>query len=390
MFYISDSDNYRRCLEDTVLSDGSHSFYDALMAYLSLHVLHPILTTQWYDLGHSYLYSRSRMEVKPREFNDISVDVDRSILMKKSKDVNKFIGEIEWYLKLPSELQYCTPRIYSYSNSFSNPFIKMEYYPYHTVHSLFINDRFSDFQWRKLLERVRFVFNDMSQYTYRGEFIKESLSMMYLDKTQSRLHKVISDSVFRLFSEESFSINGKSYLPFKDIIAIILDQVSKRLLNSEELCIIHGDLCFPNILIDDNIETIKLVDSRGKFGRMDIYGDMRYDLAKLLHSIEGRYDMMIESRFTISIIRNDIQYNLQGQEVTDRVMKCFLQVFGNVINDNIDDIRFIESLLFFTMIPLHSECKQRQIVMFARGVELLSQVCDIRLSEGHSFSTKND
>lgn len=48
--------------------------------------------------------------------------------------------------------------------------------------------------------------------------------------------------------------------------------------------------------------------------------------------------------------------------------------------DNIQAVRLIEATLFLSMIPLHSDYKQRQFAMLATGVMLLEQV--IREIEG--------
>ena len=64
--------------------------------------------------------------------------------------------------------------------------------------------------------------------------------------------------------------------------------------------IIHGDLCFANIMVDTNLSFIKVIDPRGKFGTYDIYGDFRYELAKLFHSVDGKYDFIIKDLFDVN------------------------------------------------------------------------------------------
>lgn len=41
-------------------------------------------------------------------------------------------------------------------------------------------------------------------------------------------------------------------------------------------------------------------------------------------------------------------------------------------NVNIDDIELIESLLFISMIPLHSDYPERQLAFFCQGIQFLS------------------
>jgi len=59
----------------------------------------------------------------------------------------------------------------------------------------------------------------------------------------------------------------------------------------------HGDLCFCNILYDINSQAIKLLDPKGSFGKIGIYGDIKYDIAKLKHYVHGKYDFIINDLF---------------------------------------------------------------------------------------------
>ena len=65
----------------------------------------------------------------------------------------------------------------------------------------------------------------------------------------------------------------------------------------------HGDFCFSNILYDFKSQSIKVIDPRGLSGdgkEQSIYGDLRYDVAKLAHSVIGKYDFIIAGRFSYS------------------------------------------------------------------------------------------
>ena len=71
-----------------------------------------ILTENWFDIGHEDKYYNSKIAVRAREFNHITIDKNRGILRKTSDDKDKFIGEIKWYLKLPADIEYVRPRIF--------------------------------------------------------------------------------------------------------------------------------------------------------------------------------------------------------------------------------------------------------------------------------------
>ncbi len=296
VFSFSDIDYFKECLENTK-NNNMDSFYESLLKYNQKYKLKAVKTNSWCDIGHQDKYYNAQLGVKAREFNHIEIDENRAILKKTSNDKDKFIGEILWYLKLPKNLEYASPRIFSYSTDYNNPYIYMEYYSYHTLHELMLYSDIDKKDWNYIFKKIKFIYEDFGKYTVKDKNIIESLKIMYLDKTIHRLNKLKEIEHFKRFFDLSFYINGKEYLSLNEIINILKNEIPNKLFNINEFRIIHGDLCFSNILIDSNNSFVKLIDPRGKFGTFDIYGDSRYELAKLLHSLHGNYDYIIEEQF---------------------------------------------------------------------------------------------
>ena len=48
-----------------------------------------ILTNNWFDIGHEDKYYNSKLEVRAREFNHITIDKNRGILKKTSDGSNQ-------------------------------------------------------------------------------------------------------------------------------------------------------------------------------------------------------------------------------------------------------------------------------------------------------------
>ncbi|HFP9118331.1 TPA: capsular biosynthesis protein, partial [Enterococcus faecium] len=287
VFQIKEPQIFVRCLEKAAINkpDNISSFYYALQLYSTEHPFIPLKTNNWFDIGHADKYYSSNLEVKAREFNHITIDKDRSTLRKSSDDKDKFIGEIKWYLKLPADIEYVRPRIFSYSTAYSDPYVCMEYYSYHTVHELFLYGDLNRNQWIDIFKRIKFVCHDFSRYQLHDPDIQVALKDMYLDKTIQRFDKLKADTRFVKFFINPVRINGKRYCSLAKVLDVIHELVPQLLLDVEAFNIIHGDLCFANILVDNNFSFIKVIDPRGKFGKYDIYGDFRYELAKLFHSV---------------------------------------------------------------------------------------------------------
>ena len=384
VFKIINTYDFRECLRNAVQQKNKkmNSFYHALELYSQKHPMQAVLTNNWFDIGHEDKYYNSKLEVRAREFNHITIDKNRGILKKTSDDKDKFIGEIKWYLKLPADVEYVRPRIFNYSTSYVDPYVSMEYYAYHTVHELFLYGDLTLQQWIDIFNRIRFVCDDFKRYTVRDANIRPALEEMYLTKTLQRFEKMKKDERFVTFFESPIIVNGERYLPLNEIIIALEKVIPEMLYDVDSFNIIHGDLCFANIMVDSNFSFIKVIDPRGKFGTYDIYGDFRYELAKLFHSVDGKYDFIIKDLFDLDYNSETarINYRIQNRKRDFNLYKVFLDTFSAEVCGELKKIELIEALLFLSMIPLHGESIRHQMVMLGTGLEILNRVIDIKES----------
>ena len=372
VFGISDATKLRAIMLEHV----GWSFYDSLAEYSTIHPFRFIEASSWYDVGHIDTYRNTKMMVQSRTFNEMKFDRDRGILTKISNDTDKFKGEIEWFLKLPSGLEFCCPRIFCYSLEYEKPWVSMEYYPYHTLHELFLFGDMSYEKWNVVFRRIAFLLKEFSRYRVDDhKSISSALHEMYIDKTRSRLENISSMANMASFMDSPVTVNGIRYLSISRLWEKVEKEIESKLLDVDYFTIIHGDLCFPNMLIDDDLNLIRLIDPRGKFGCFDIYGDPRYDYAKLFHSVEGGYDYIIKDLFTVECEGTAIRFHINMKKTS--AYDAFMDVMSSHLED-IDSIRLIEGLLFLTMIPMHKESPKRNLAMLATAYQLLDGIMDIR------------
>lgn len=381
VFKISDAVLFHKCLDEAFKKKNLNigSFYYALTLYSQHKPMTAVYTDNWFDIGHIDRYNKTQIEVKAREFNHILIDRDRGILKKSSDDKDKFIGEILWYLKLPTDIEYVRPRIFSYSTDYNNPYVSMEYYAYHTIHELFLYGDLTCNQWRNIYSRIQFVCNDFKRYSVKDDRVLSSLVDMYLNKTVKRLESMKENPEFRFFFKKDILVNGVQYISLDEICNKLKEFIPQILFDIDTFHIIHGDLCFANIMVDSNYSFIKVIDPRGKFGSFDIYGDPRYEIAKLLHSVDGKYDFIIKNLFNIEYdLKNcKIDYHIIDRVRDYDLYQLFCEVFKEYIGNDLKKIELIEALLFLSMIPLHTESIKHQMAMLATGIEILNRVIEI-------------
>lgn len=356
---------------------GPSWFYRALERYGGARTLCPIEPDDWFDIGHPSGYVSAQLQVKAREFNHISIDRNRAILRKASDDVDKFLGEVRWYLKLPAGVSYAAPRIFNYSLAYDDPWVEMEYYPYHTLHSLWLNGRLDRAQWATIFERIAFVLGDFARYRLHEDPAKVSAALreMYIDKTVQRLERLRCQDAFAPLFDSDVTVNGKCY-PSLTRVKELLSEVLPGILCSgdAEICLVHGDLCFANVMVDESLSFVKLVDPRGKFGPFDIYGDQRYELAKLAHSVDGFYDLIIKEQFELVYNRDarDIEFAVARPDGPD-LYGVMCECLASLIGDRLREVELIEATLFLSMVPLHGESERQQLAMLGTGLELLDR-----------------
>ena len=176
-----------------------------------------------------------------------------------------------------------------------------------------------------------------------------------------------------MFARTQVNISGVNYKG----IDYLIDDIkffAERLAQNGSISVMHGDYCFSNILFDSSNYTFKLIDPRGRLNNEPtIYGDARYDIAKLRHSICGLYDFIVQDLFKLKEKNNSFEYKI----LTSKDYSILENVFDNyAVKNNFNplEIQFIEGLLFLSMIPLHKDNIERQKVFYLKAVQLLNNV----------------
>ena len=95
------------------------------------------------------------------------------------------------------------------------------------------------------------------------EFIKKNLRELYVNKTIERV-KIFSNQI-NFNMSKSVYINNIKYPPLSEFVKKINNIIQSKLNNQKlnNLTLMHGDLCFSNILTDSRSNTISLLTFEG-------------------------------------------------------------------------------------------------------------------------------
>lgn len=239
---------------------------------------------------------------KCRPFNRISME--KNVLVKEAVDDQgrKLAArECAWYQKAKEHNIHMVPEIYG-----THP-LKMEYIKGKNIYEYSLSYPQKKEILVKLVQALRSL--------HQAESVDaDSFSMKeaYFYKTMERLDKV--EDLIPFARERYIRINGKNCRN----IYFYKRKLEKRLeqLRCSEFRFIHGDCTFSNLMLRED-GTPVLIDPRGYFGFTQLYGDVRYDWAKLFYSIAGNYDRFNLGEFRLEIGGDEIGLQIQSNHWED-------------------------------------------------------------------------
>jgi hypothetical protein len=385
VFAFSNAAGFKDKLRWAVSAGHDHSdpFYVALVEYFN--ELDPDLrrlqrVSDWRDFGHldTYYKTKRTFFLNRRFFNCVEIDERRGIVRKSSTNAEKLLNEMKWYMELPKGLRYIAPRVFDYSFAKAEPFMEMEYYSYPALNDVYLYGDLDLSVWTRVFQAIEAVIFQMHSHRFQptaSDQLRRAMEVMYEEKTRSRLQPVIDDPRFERFRGAAVTINGQSCLGLAkclELLPALATAVDMYSMNY--FTVIHGDLCLSNILYDRRNSFIRVIDPRGEFGDVGIFGDMRYDLAKLSHSLEGDYDFIVNGLVETSWTAAGFEFKPQLDDRHLAIKNLFHKWLLKQFAEYYEQIKLIESLLFLSMVPLHNDRFHAQEAFIARGLQTFTEV----------------
>ena len=371
-YFFSDSYLLKNAVAESI-RQHDHQLSNVLRTYGRLKPIQAKTATQWYDFGNIENFTISKRKLlQSRYFNSLHIDGLLGIIIKKSQFTSKLRDELNWYKSLPEKLRVLTPRLVEVTEHKDEVLIAQEYYGYPNLAEIYL---FGDLHvdiWYDAINRLMEVHKLLA--SHKTEVDVDAFERMYIDKTFDRLEEVRNqDAAWQEILTYETVVWGGMKLEGIPKLQDKMKAYAKRISSKGERTVIHGDFCLSNILYDSSNQIVRLIDPRGSFGVAGIWGDPRYDIAKLRHSIHGLYDYVIADLFEVNRSGNQFTLTICINEMQEEVADYFDQ---KIVADgySLDEIKFIEGLLFISMLPLHKGMYKRQLAMFINGVRLLNEV----------------
>lgn len=332
--------------------------------------------------------------VASRCFNQVSIDTEKGIVIKHSTETAKLQQEIDFYRQLPEHLKIYFPRMLGTGRmtDTTSPcsWYSLEYYPYKSLSQYFVYYALPLETWQTIFKRLLNVHQQFAQPDENHPKLdSQALYEFYTQKLTTRLATAKQNpKLAQIIEMSSIRLNGQSLKGLK-VLQPWLNQRISALCKDVSSGFVHGDLCFSNILLEPASHVIRLIDPRGDFMGSVNRGDPRYDLAKILHSLHGRYDFMINDLFTLQRKPSGFELQTPQSDYLGQLYSLFIEQIQTQTQYKLNDLLLLESLLFLTMLPLHHDQPQRQIAFLLTGLQLLNQVYQDEQQRLPSFVEKH-
>jgi hypothetical protein len=303
-----------------------------------------------------------------RAFN--SLEISAGEVSKRSLSKNsKIEAESHWYHSLPYALRKYVPAILSEPDQLDkngNSVYTIEYLPLPTLSEAYVFHSYTKSEWSLILSEIGTAITCFREYP-AGSDRTADINYDSMAKTKLRYLQTM-DEWDKIFPDQTQlkADYVESFSAFEEIY-------SCSVRDNAELNLVHGDMCFSNILYDHRTRRVRFIDPRGEDfdGCKTAYGDSRYDLAKLAHSILGGYDHIIAGFYGIT--NQGIQLHVDA-ELHRWLENYFWESVVKKLGYKKREIQVLCAGLFSAMIPFHYDRPDRQIAFIHNFIRLVKGI----------------
>lgn len=289
-----------------------------------------------------------------RPFNRININGEKLIKEAIDEQGKKLaVRECAWYERAKEKEIHYLPYIYS-----TNP-LTMEYIKGKNIYEcqLSYNEK------KKILEKIVDALNQLHQ----SDCIPAdsfSIKEVYYHKTMERLSKV--EDLIPFAREKFIRINGKNCRNIYFYKRELERKVEE--LTCEWFSFIHGDCTFSNLMLRED-GTPVFIDPRGYFGFTELYGDIRYDWAKLYYSIVGNYDLFNLKQFQLKIKETEIFL-----QITSNHWEDMEDDFFTLTGADKEEIKLLHAIIWLSLTTYAWQDYDSICAAFYRGLYYLEDV----------------
>lgn len=300
---------------------------------------------------------------------------DAYTVTKQSTNKDKLKREYDYYQYLPDEMKMWYVRPFRYEESGESASYTMERYHMTDIAIRYVHGAIGIDEFQDILDKLFYFLMNRVEKEVTQEAYEENAKALYLDKVSARIEELKRSSAY-----ERLDYLVRIGTEFDGIDAVvelyrkIYGEITGKKTFRNVLVVGHGDLCFSNILYNQEASLLKLIDPRGAACEEDLYMNPYYDMAKLSHSICGSYDYFNSDLFEI-LLEDDMRFKLSV--MGDAHQAQYRRIFMDYLQRNQIDytlIRLYEASLFLSMLPLHIDREKKVFAFILNAIQILKEI----------------
>jgi hypothetical protein len=134
---------------------------------------------------------------------------------------------------------------------------------------------------------------------------------------------------------------------------------------------IHGDPTLQNMLQRNG--KVWFIDPKSKFGNIWLYGDSKYDFAKLYYSFAGNYDKFNLGGYELNVNGGEFSYTIDRAKYAN-LGDWYLQHISRTLGIKSEDIELVHALIWLRVVGyILPKSIEQAIVAFLNGTVLFNE-----------------
>lgn len=306
--------------------------------------------------------------VDSRYFN--SLQGNEYTIVKSSTDKDKIKREYSFYHLLPEDMKYWFVMPFNYTETESSASYTMERLYMTDLAIKWVHGSIDESEFVDLMDKYFFFFKSRKSKQCSQKEYENQAKSLFCDKVINRINDLKKLSEYKKIEnilKSSIDIDSlvSKYFNLKE-------RIEAKNNYPIESVIGHGDSGFANTLYNKATKTLKFVDPKGALTEEELWTNPYYDIAKLSHSVCGRYDFFNNALFDIYI---DEEFSYKLQIPFDNTK--YINIFKQKVQENGFDyltVRLYEASLFLSMLPLHIDYSHKVLGFILNIKNILEEI----------------
>ncbi len=284
-----------------------------------------------------------------RYFN--SLKGNEYTLVKKSTNKKKIKAEYDFYHLLPEDMKYWFVMPFDYKEDENTASYTMERLHMTDLAIKWVHGSMDKAEFSNLMEKYFYFFKCRHTKDCTKEEYTATADELYINKVNARIADL---KKLPEYGQIQALLAAKGDITIDSLLEryfALKEKIECRNNYPKEMVIGHGDPCFANALYNKSTQMLKFIDPKGASKEEDLWTNPYYDVAKLSHSVCGKYDFFNNGLFDIRIAE-DFSYDLDIPFDNSE----YVNIFKEKVQENGFDyltVRIYEASLFISMLPLH-------------------------------------